>query len=90
MFYSIIMTNGAALRAGACCKLKTTEEHMHSDNLSKNTMLVLKDLKLAECLVVSFHVLTLKHKAKHGYMMSYDMIVSILIVKLNVQKSELL
>ncbi len=29
--------------------------------------LVLKDVKLAECLVVSSHVLALKHKAKHGY-----------------------
>ncbi len=31
-------------------------------------MLVLKDDKLAECLVVSSHVLTLEHKAKHGYL----------------------
>ncbi len=30
-------------------------------------MLVLKDVKLAECLVVSSHVPTLKHEAKHGY-----------------------
>ncbi len=28
---------------------------------------MLKDVKLAECLVVSFHVPTLKHKVKHRY-----------------------
>ncbi len=30
--------------------------------------LVLKDVKLIECLVVSSHVLTLKYEAKHGYL----------------------
>ncbi len=30
-------------------------------------MLILKDVKLAECLLVSSHVRTLKHKAKHAY-----------------------
>ncbi len=29
-------------------------------------MLVLKDVKLTECLEVSSHVLTRKHKDKHG------------------------
>ncbi len=41
---------------------------MHSDSLSKNIItLVSKDMKLIKCLVVSSHVATLKHKAKHGY-----------------------
>ncbi len=37
--------------------------HDHKANLT----LVLKDVKLAECLVVSSHVQTVKHKAKHRY-----------------------
>ncbi len=46
---------------------------MHSGNMSKknqDTRLFVffeQDMKLAECLVVSSHVPTLKHEAKHGY-----------------------
>ncbi len=70
MFYSIIMITGTVLRAGARCYrhpwLKTIEEHVPSDSPSKNTINArfFKDVKLAKCLVVSFHVPTLKTRSK--------------------------
>ncbi len=37
--------------------------------------LVWKDVELAECLVASSHVLTLKHEAKHGYITQKQLFV---------------
>ncbi len=51
---------------------------MHSDNPSKNIeKFILKDEKLAGCLVVSSHVLTLKRKSKHAYMTQKRLFVCI-------------
>ncbi len=38
-------------------------------------MLILIDVKLTECLVVSSHVLMLKHKAKHRYITQKQLFV---------------
>ncbi len=71
MFYSIIMTNGAVLRARAhcwCpCKLKTMEERVHSDNPSKSTKNACFKRHETCRIVVSSHVPTLKHGANQGY-----------------------
>ncbi len=67
MFYRIITS--AVLRAGArCwshCWLKTTEEHVHSDNATKDTINTgFKRQETHDCLVVFSYVPTLQHEFK--------------------------
>ncbi len=69
MFYSIIMTAGAVLRAGAHYRFTTSWKQQRSMRIQKicqkNT--INGRFKRSECLMVSSHVSTLKHEAKHGY-----------------------
>ncbi len=48
----------------ASLKQQRSTETIHPKTQQK---LILTDVKLAECLVVSSHVPTQKHKAKHGH-----------------------
>ncbi len=69
MFYSIVMIKRCSSESwSSLLQLKTAEDNVHSENQSKNTINAhFKRHETRQCLLVSSHVLTLKHKAKHEY-----------------------
>ncbi len=58
MFYSIIMMNGAVMRAGAYRWKQHRSTCTRTTSRKIQETLFLKDVKLAKCFVVSSHVLT--------------------------------